>query len=55
MTFDSLKQAVDKISVTFNGSLIFYHMKLLGDTVPSMVPKKLYVMLYTLMKKVRQI
>lgn len=34
MTFDSLKQAVDKISVTFNGSLIFYHNEVIGRYCP---------------------
>lgn len=30
MTFDALKKSVDKISVTFNGSLIFYHNEVIG-------------------------
>lgn len=30
MTFDSLKKAVDKISVTLNGSLILYHNDVVG-------------------------
>lgn len=34
MTFDSLKKAVDKIGVTFNGSLIFYHNEVVGRYCP---------------------
>ena len=34
MTFDSLKKAVDKISVTFNCSLMFYHNEIVGRYCP---------------------
>ena len=30
MTFDSLKQACDKINVSFNGNLLFYHKEIVG-------------------------
>ena len=30
MTMDSLKQVCDKINVTFNGNLLFYHKEIVG-------------------------
>ena len=30
MTFDSLKQACDKINVSFNDDLLYYHQELVG-------------------------
>lgn len=34
MTFDSLKKDVDKIGVTFNGSIILYHNEVVGRYCP---------------------
>ena len=30
MTFESLKEVCDKINVTFNGGLLFYHKEIVG-------------------------